>query len=92
MRLHSSVESHIATELAILRGLKQRSKDQHRSQIFYRRMGEVCRLCQLLLEELPRQRERDVPDHKSQKRATRLISKVGMPVSACDLTDRVLSW
>ena len=43
-RLHSSIVSHLSTELSLLQALKDKSKYQHRSQIFNRRMGEVLRL------------------------------------------------
>lgn len=43
-RLHSSIPSHLSTELELLRGLINRSKFQHRSQPFLQRMKEVQRL------------------------------------------------
>lgn len=43
-RLHPSLESHLSTELTILRAIIERSKFQHRSQPFLQRMREVHRL------------------------------------------------
>lgn len=43
-RLHSSVSSHLDTDLAVLEAVIERSKFQHRSQPFLRRMREVLRL------------------------------------------------
>jgi hypothetical protein len=45
-RLHSSLNSHLETELTLLRALIDRSKFQHRSQPFLRKMREVYRLGQ----------------------------------------------
>lgn len=42
--LHSSVPSHLATEMQVLSAVIERSKFQHRSQPFLRRMREVLRL------------------------------------------------
>lgn len=43
-QLHTSLPSHLSTELIILDSLVQRSKNQHRSQPFFQRMTEVLRL------------------------------------------------
>lgn len=43
-RLHPSVPSHLSTDLDVLRAVIERSKFQHRSQPFLRRMREVLRL------------------------------------------------
>jgi len=43
-RLHPSVPSHLSTDLDVLRAVIERSKFQHRSQPFLRRIREVLRL------------------------------------------------
>jgi hypothetical protein len=43
-RLHPSIPSHLSTDLEVLRAVIERSKFQHRSQPFLRRMREVLRL------------------------------------------------
>lgn len=43
-RLHPSITSHLSTDLEVLRAVIERSKFQHRSQPFLRRMREVLRL------------------------------------------------
>lgn len=43
-RLHPSISSHLDTDLSVLEAVIERSKFQHRSQPFLRRMREVLRL------------------------------------------------
>ncbi|OCF38797.1 hypothetical protein I317_07426 [Kwoniella heveanensis CBS 569] len=44
LHLHPSVQSHLATELSFLHTLMRRARDQHRLQLFLRRMYDVLRL------------------------------------------------
>jgi hypothetical protein len=57
-RLHSSVSSHLTTDLEVLCAVIERSKFQHRSQPFLRRMREVLRLGRRV-EELIRVNDSD---------------------------------
>ncbi|BEI82568.1 hypothetical protein CcaverHIS002_0304360 [Cutaneotrichosporon cavernicola] len=51
---HSSTSSHLATETALLTVLYDRSKAQHRSQIFLSRLQGVLRLSKRVIAALPR--------------------------------------
>ncbi|WVR05758.1 hypothetical protein IAU60_002783 [Kwoniella sp. DSM 27419] len=44
LHLHTSVISHLSTELSMLHALILRARDQHRTQLFLRRMYEVLRI------------------------------------------------
>lgn len=43
-QLHPSVRGHLETDLALLTNLRNKSKDQHRSQPFLRRLEQVIRM------------------------------------------------
>ncbi|WWC66534.1 uncharacterized protein I206_100437 [Kwoniella pini CBS 10737] len=49
LQLHSSIPSHLSTELSFLQTLFLRARDQHRTQLFLRRMHEVLIVGKLLL-------------------------------------------
>lgn len=51
--LHASTPAHLSIELAVLKGLIERSKFQHRSQPFLQRMREVHRLAKRIEPCLP---------------------------------------
>ncbi|ORX41275.1 hypothetical protein BD324DRAFT_648152 [Kockovaella imperatae] len=74
--LHSSVLSHLTNQLAVLKALRQRSKDQHRSQIFYRRIAEIIRLSKLVQGVAERIREDG--DSASSRRDRNLLRKFVM--------------
>ncbi|EJT50616.1 hypothetical protein A1Q1_08168 [Trichosporon asahii var. asahii CBS 2479] len=48
---HSSVRAHLATEYALLLSLYQRSRAQHRHQLFLRRLEAVLRLTRLVIRQ-----------------------------------------
>ncbi|WVQ97151.1 hypothetical protein IAU59_004261 [Kwoniella sp. CBS 9459] len=49
LHLHPSVQAHFATELSFLHTLIRRARDQHRLQLFLRRMYDVLRIGKALL-------------------------------------------
>lgn len=48
---HSSVLPHLSTEFSLLTSLYQRSKAQHRAQLFLRRLEAVLRLTRLVIRQ-----------------------------------------
>ncbi|WVQ62350.1 uncharacterized protein L199_000490 [Kwoniella botswanensis] len=50
LHVHSSIASHLSTELSLLQTLLLRARDQHRTQLFLRRMHEVLRIGKILLK------------------------------------------
>ncbi|WWC99528.1 hypothetical protein V866_006431 [Kwoniella sp. B9012] len=50
LHVHSSIASHLSTELSFLQTLLLRARDQHRTQLFLRRMHEVLRIGKILLK------------------------------------------
>ncbi|WVF70773.1 hypothetical protein IAT40_005567 [Kwoniella sp. CBS 6097] len=49
LHLHPSIQSHLATELSFLHTLILRARDQHRLQLFLRRMYDVLRVGKAVL-------------------------------------------
>ncbi|WWC86081.1 uncharacterized protein L201_000952 [Kwoniella dendrophila CBS 6074] len=62
IQIHSSVSSHLSTELSSLQTLLLRARDQHRTQLFLRRMYEVLRIGKALLTYI-----KDAPSDDQQK-------------------------
>ncbi|WVW82133.1 hypothetical protein I302_104138 [Kwoniella bestiolae CBS 10118] len=50
LHIHPSVPSHLSTELSFLQTLLLRARDQHRTQLFLRRMYEVLKMGKLILK------------------------------------------
>ncbi|WWD09251.1 hypothetical protein V865_007373 [Kwoniella europaea PYCC6329] len=50
LHVHPSIASHLSTELSFLQTLLLRARDQHRTQLFLRRMHEVLRIGRILLK------------------------------------------
>lgn len=48
---HSSVKAHLATEYSLLFSLYERSKAQHRHQLFLRRLEAILRLNRLVVRQ-----------------------------------------
>ena len=74
-QLHSSVQSHLATELVLLHALIRRSKDQHRGQLFLKRLHGVYRLGRLVRAALLLSTE-DTMNGDFRKDLSQLIPKV----------------
>lgn len=65
--MHSSVQSHLTTEISLLDSLRLRSQHQHRSQPFLSRIQQVVRLSRLLQQAL---------SDSSESRIARLLPRV----------------
>ncbi|WRT63996.1 uncharacterized protein IL334_000923 [Kwoniella shivajii] len=75
LSIHSSILSHLATELSFLQTLILRARDQHRTQLFLRRMYEVLRIGKVLLRYVKESNVESVPAEweKKRRRGERLI-------------------
>ncbi|WWC58441.1 uncharacterized protein I303_100982 [Kwoniella dejecticola CBS 10117] len=77
LHLHSSIPSHLSTELSFLHTLLLRARDQHRTQLFLRRMHEVLRVGKIVLRYVKESANDDsVRWEKRKRRGEQLVARV----------------
>ena len=75
-QLHSSIQPHLAIELQLIRVLIRRSRDQHRGQLFLKRLHGVYRLGRLVQAALLLRVQKS-GNGASAKDLCQLVPKVG---------------